>query len=54
MPGSLQEELRSRYVICSCEGAAERTIISLLLEKEKLCFGSENLVDHQVRENTKD
>ena len=34
------------YVICSCEGAAEKAIITLLLEHDCLIFTESNLLDN--------
>ncbi|AWW28442.1 MULTISPECIES: hypothetical protein [unclassified Acetobacterium] len=36
------------YVACICEGAAEQAIMDLLLENNKLCFSSENLLTRNM------
>lgn len=43
-----KEILNGDYVICSCEGAAEETIINLLLRNNMLIFDTNNLVDGEV------
>lgn len=42
---SLKDKLVNKYIICSCEGTAEESIIDLLLDNEKLCFKRSDLVD---------
>lgn len=37
-----------RYVACICEGGAERAIIDLLLDNDKLIFKRENLLDGEL------
>ena len=34
----------AKYTACICEGAAERAIIDLLLDKKKLIFEREDLI----------
>lgn len=48
MQSVLSDNLRDKYIICSCEGTAEETIINLLLDNEELCFKREDLVDKSV------
>lgn len=38
----------SKYVACICEGSAERAIIKLLLDKDKLIFKWDNLLDGEI------
>lgn len=38
----------SNIIACICEGAAEQTIIELLLEDNLLIFTRENLIDEKV------
>ena len=38
----------SKYVACICEGAAEQTIIDLLLEDNRLIFSYDNLLDGEI------
>ncbi len=38
----------SKYIACICEGTAERVIIDLLLENDKLIFERNDLLDHEV------
>lgn len=38
----------SKYVACICEGSAERAIIKLLLEKDKLIFNWDDLLDGEI------
>lgn len=35
-------------IACLCEGAAEKAIIELLLDNNKLCFSREQLIDEEV------
>ena len=35
----------SKYVACICEGAAEKTIIELLLDNDKLIFTYDDLLE---------
>lgn len=37
-----------RYVACICEGSAEKAIINLLLENDKLKFAKNEMLDHQI------
>ncbi len=37
-----------KYTACICEGAAERAIIDLLLDKKKLIFEREDLIEEEV------
>lgn len=36
------------YVACICEGAAEKAIIDLLLDNDKLIFNRKQMIDRQV------
>lgn len=36
------------YIACICEGSCEVTVMDLLLEKEALCFGREQLLDGKL------
>lgn len=45
---SLQEKITGSYIICSCEGNAEKTIIGLLLDAKVLCFTWDDLVDNEI------
>lgn len=38
----------SKYVACICEGSAERAIIKLLLDKDKLIFSWDDLLDGEI------
>ena len=38
----------AKYTACICEGAAERAIIDLLLDKKKLIFEREDLIEEEV------
>ena len=38
----------SKYVACICEGGAERTIMSLLLEADKLIFTKDDLLEGEI------
>ena len=38
----------AKYTACICEGAAERAIIDLLLDKEKLIFERKDLIEEEV------
>lgn len=38
----------SKYIACICEGTAERVIINLLLDNNKLVFSREDLLDEDV------
>lgn len=38
----------SKYVACICEGSAEKAIIELLLDNDKLIFNYDNLLDGEV------
>lgn len=40
--------ITSKYVACICEGAAERSIMKLLLDNDKLIFSYDNLLDGDV------
>ena len=42
---SLRDKLVNKYIICSCEGTAEESIIDLLLDNDKLCFKRSDLVE---------
>lgn len=37
-----------RYVACICEGSAEKAIINLLLENDKLIFNKNQMIDRQI------
>ena len=45
MQTALKDLLTNKYIICSCEGTAEKTIIDLLIDNGKLVFNREDLVD---------
>lgn len=47
MQKSLSELLADKFIICSCEGIAEKVIIELLLDNQKLCFERSALVDEE-------
>ncbi|WP_329602443.1 hypothetical protein [Enterocloster hominis (ex Hitch et al. 2024)] len=36
-----------KYIACICEGGAERAILDLLLENNKLIFEKENLIEEE-------
>ena len=38
----------TKRVACICEGGAERAILDLLLDKHKLIFEREDLIDEEV------
>ena len=38
----------SKYVACICEGSAERSIIKLLLDNDKLIFNWDDLLDGEI------
>lgn len=38
----------SKYVACICEGSAERAIIKLLLDENRLIFTWDNLLDGEI------
>ena len=42
--GSLKDCLVGKYIICACEGIAEKAVVDLLLDHDKLCFAREDLV----------
>ena len=43
----------SKYIACICEGGAERAIMDLLLDNDKLLFGRDRLLDEElIRRNT--
>lgn len=44
MCNPLKEQLKGKYVICSCEGAAEEAIMDLLIDNGLLCFCREDLI----------
>lgn len=48
MRTALKDILSKKYIICSCEGVAEETIINLLLKSGKLCFTENDLVNRNV------
>ena len=45
--------LKEEYVICICEGAAEQTIIELLLDHNSLVFTHDNLVGREITRKRK-
>lgn len=54
--GSLKDLLAGKYIICSCEGVAEKTVIDLLLDSGRLCFERKDLVREsctRIRTGTK-
>lgn len=40
--------LADQYVICICEGTAEKVIMEILLDNDCLMFNRRNLVDRDV------
>ena len=38
----------SKYVACICEGSAERSIIKLLLNNDRLIFGWDDLLEGDI------
>lgn len=44
MQNALSNLLKDSYIICSCEGIAEKAIIDLLLDNNQLCFSREDLI----------
>lgn len=38
----------SKYIACICEGTAERVIIDLLLDNDKLIFSRDDLLEHEI------
>ena len=38
----------SKYIACICEGTAERVIIDLLLNNDKLIFSRDDLLEHEI------
>lgn len=36
----------SKYIACICEGTAERVIIDLLLDNDRLIFSRDDLLEH--------
>ena len=46
-------DLKTEYVICSCEGAAEEALMDILLDNNCLLFSRENLVGHKVTRKRK-
>ena len=38
----------AKYAACICEGGAERAILDLLLDNDKLIFGRDDLIDEEV------
>ena len=52
----LSTEIRNKYILCSCEGAAEERIVELLVDNDKLFFSRSDLVDGKctrIRQGTK-
>ena len=47
MQTALRDLLANKYIICSCEGVAEKTIIDLLIDNGRLCFSRDDLVDNE-------
>ena len=45
MQVTLNKVLEDKFIICSCEGAAEKAIVDLLLDNGKLCFNRSALID---------
>lgn len=41
----LNERLRGKYILCSCEGIAEEAIMDLLIDGGFLCFQREDLIN---------
>lgn len=42
----------AKYTACICEGAAERAIIDLLLDKKKLIFEREDLIEVSIPDDS--
>lgn len=42
-----------RYVACICEGSAERAILYLLLDADKLIFNRDKLIDNEIIKDRK-
>ena len=38
----------SKYIACICEGGAERAVMDLLLDNDKLLFGRDRLLDEEL------
>ena len=38
----------AKYKACICEGGAERVILELLLEQDKLIFSKEELLEEEI------
>ena len=47
MRTNLNDLLKNRYIICSCEGIAEKTIMNLLIDNDKICFCRADLINHE-------
>ena len=47
------DHLKKEYVICICEGAAEQSIIELLLDHNSLVFAHDNLVGRDITRKRK-
>ena len=45
--------LANGYIMCICEGAAEETIMNLLLDHDCLYFTRDNLVGHSITRKRK-
>ena len=43
----------SKYIACICEGAAEETIIKLLLDADRLQFTYDHLLEREVLRSRK-
>ena len=44
---SLSDEIKGKYIICSCEGNAEQAIMDLLIDEGKLCFTRQDLLNEK-------
>ena len=47
MQTALSDLIVGKHIICSCEGTAEKTVIELLMDSDKLCFNRKNLIDNE-------
>jgi len=44
---SLSDVIKNKSIVCCCEGTAEREILSMLMEADRLIFGLNDLLDKQ-------
>lgn len=45
---SINNKIKDKYILCLCEGNAEKEIIEKLLDHELLIFNNRNLIDRRV------